>query len=192
MHRTVEGTHKLDMMELTRGGGLQAGHVLTLSWADDSSIRLLVYQRSVVLCYAYRFDDGEEWQQVREEVAIACTPCHFGGRRAWFLCPGCGHKRRILYLAGVRFRCRWCHRLVYHSQREDIEEREARKIRKIRRRLSGDEELWAPFPAKPRGMHWCTYSRLYQQEQAAVERRDRAWMGGAVRLLQRWGRWPPE
>ena len=53
---------------------------------------------------------------IREPIPLTSTNCHGGGRRRWFLCPGCGSRRAILYLGQELFRCRSCHGLAYASQ----------------------------------------------------------------------------
>lgn len=57
-------------------------------------------------------------------VLITSTPCHLGGHRLWFQCPGvvdhrpCQRRCRILYLppGGRCFACRECHRLTYETR----------------------------------------------------------------------------
>jgi hypothetical protein len=36
------------------------------------------------------------------------------------------------------------------------------RSRRIRQRLGGSANLMEPFPERPKGMHWSTYLRLYQ------------------------------
>lgn len=48
------------------------------------------------------------------------------------------------------------------STREADHSRMLRKAQKIRERLGGSMNMLEPFPAKPRGMHWTTYIRLYR------------------------------
>lgn len=47
------------------------------------------------------------------------TPCNYGGKRRWFLCPIC--KRRVgkLYTTRLdnRFACRKCHNLTFESSK---------------------------------------------------------------------------
>lgn len=48
-------------------------------------------------------------------------PLVYQHRTWYFVCLGCGHKRRNLYAgvgAGVNFRCRVCYHLIYTSSRE--------------------------------------------------------------------------
>jgi hypothetical protein len=52
-----------------------------------------------------------------QDVALDSTAPHYGGRRLWFLCPGCGVRTGRLYLppGRDRFLCRGCHSLAYES-----------------------------------------------------------------------------
>jgi hypothetical protein len=137
-----------------------------------ASINVQVEQARVVLLYRIR-RQGENWQGIEEPVPLAWTPCHYGGQRRWFICPGvvhghvCGRRVAILYGAGRYFLCRHCCDLTYESQREDLPTRLITKAHNIRRRLGGSASSMEPFPAKPKGMHWRTYSRLYLKVQTA-------------------------
>ena len=53
----------------------------------------------VVLAYKRRSDD-ELWQNMEDPVSITWTACHYGGVRAWFICPvpGCQRRVAILYI----------------------------------------------------------------------------------------------
>ena len=112
---------------------------------------------------------GEPEREVRERVPLAWTPCHYGGRRPWFVCPGlgCGRRVALLYGAGVYFCCRHCYALVYESQREGECDRHRRRAQAIRRRLGGEPDIDGPLPSKPKGMHWRTYHRLRLEGRAA-------------------------
>ncbi len=59
--------------------------------------------------------------------------------------------------------------------------RAIRRAQKIRMRLGGSANLSAPFPSKPKGMHWRTYERLRRNEEAAQQRS----LAGMVALLNR-------
>ena len=59
------------------------------------------------------------------KVALTWTPCYFGGRRWWFICPlvinrcECGRRVGALYLDGGKyFGCRHCYNLTYESSKE--------------------------------------------------------------------------
>ena len=55
-------------------------------------------------------------------VNLDITPCHFGGIRYWFKCPGCNRRVAILYSGGI-YACRRCKNLCYHSQKENNNKR---------------------------------------------------------------------
>lgn len=51
-------------------------------------------------------------------VRTTCTPCHFGGKRNWFLCNSCGGRVAILYADSEfsKVQCRVCSELKYQKQ----------------------------------------------------------------------------
>ena len=106
----------------------------------------------------------------RQRVAISRTSCNFGGERAWAICPRCSRRVAILFDRGGLFACRGCCGLTYSSQRETPKFRSIRKARKMRERFGGGENLMAPFPDKPKRMHWRTYERLVCRYADAVAR----------------------
>src|SRR5215467_9793628 len=92
-------------------------------------------------------------------VPFVFTATEFGGRRAWFQCPGCKSGCRVLY-GTDSLRCRKCRALKYQSQYETPAFRMLERARKIRRRLGKSGGAGDPLPAKPRYMHWKKYRRL--------------------------------
>lgn len=100
---------------------------------------------------------------------VVWTPCNYGGRRAWLVCPHCGHRRTKLYGPALHrcspdiAWCRECLQFGYWSHlRADWVERRRRKAERIRERLGGSTDLYAPFPRRPWGMHRRTYAALRQ------------------------------
>jgi hypothetical protein len=69
--------------------------------------------------------------------------------------------------AGELFACRRCYGLAYASQQETPMRRGVNQAQKIRMRLGGSVNLFAPFPEKPERMHWRTYLRLRARAEAA-------------------------
>jgi hypothetical protein len=61
---------------------------------------------------------GQEWEDVRQDVPLDWTPCHFGGERPWFICGNCGRRVAVIYGAGKYFACRHCYDLTYRSCQE--------------------------------------------------------------------------
>jgi hypothetical protein len=100
-------------------------------------------------------------------VAFDYTPCHLGGSRRWFLCPGCGRRCAILYPV----KCRVCLKLIYASEHEGVLDRRYRAAFKLRERLGQSEGgLAAPFPSKPKLMRWHTYFKLRRKALANEQR----------------------
>jgi hypothetical protein len=169
---TTAGRVSLDVRYLCGQGLLSPGRSVSLSWnhgdGGADSIRLEVTDGGLLLNYRVR-QDGSESEDVREEIALTWTTCHYGGGRAWFICPGtsdgapCGRRVAILYLGELYFCCRHCYSLAYESQREDVGERHRRKAQTIRRRLGGGSGLLEGLSEKPKGMHWRTYDWLSRQ-----------------------------
>lgn len=67
----------------------------------------------------------------------------------------------------LRIACRHCYQLAYESQREAAHDRALRRTQAIRMKLGGSGSLAEDFPERPKGMHWRTYSSLYQKAQEA-------------------------
>jgi hypothetical protein len=163
--KTTACYYQLDVRRWQRDGLLAGGQFFAWQWTQDdevvSSINVKSEPSRVILSYGHRESDEEAWHSEQYPVWLDWTPCNYGGARAWFLCParGCGRRVAILYL-GTLFACRHCYQLVYNSQRAQAWERALSKAQAIRVRLGGTANMYAPFPWKPRGMHWRTYHRL--------------------------------
>lgn len=167
---TADGLLWLDINWLHRHGYLHPASWAMLSWKrrgeQSGSITLRSEGERLILSYQQRRryrDDA--WEPVEQPVHLTWTPCYYGGRRAWFICPGFGCGRRVgkLYAGGRYFLCRHCYDLAYESQRESRASRLQSKAQDIRRRLGGDPSSLAPFPDKPKWMHWDTYLRLFRE-----------------------------
>lgn len=65
--------------------------------------------------------DGQK-EEMDYRVELTTTPCHFGSKRYWFICPlvvngvRCRRRVGVLYGAGSYYGCRHCHDLAYESQ----------------------------------------------------------------------------
>lgn len=57
------------------------------------------------------------------KIPLATTPCRYGGKRYWFICPWykrgvyCGKRVGTLYKDGDYFACRHCYELTYSSRK---------------------------------------------------------------------------
>jgi len=186
---TLDQVQRLDIRWLHRSGYLTA-YPHRVTWHQGKhqagAISLSLQPEGLVLEYSYR-TSGEDWEPVREVITLDWTLCYGGGKRPWFLCPGCQRRVAIFCSRGKWFLCRHCYRLPYASQCEAPIDRTYRRVRKIRTRLGASHNLHIPVLPwqKPKGMHWKTWERLCRQERDAhtvvLE-----YMGlGLERLLQR-------
>ena len=109
--------------------------------------------------YGVDVQDGRQ-SEVAVCVGVTWTPCNYGGKRPWFLCPrgGCGRRVAILY-GGSDFGCRTCRGLTYNTQRVPPASRPLERAQRFRVRLGGSVDMTQPFPPRPKGMHFLTYMK---------------------------------
>lgn len=153
----------LDVRQLQRDKLLISDKSFMVSWKRDgqvlASINVRTNSNSVMLNYRHqRFGD---WENKEYPVRLDWTNCAFGGRRAWFLCPAQGCRRRVAILySGSIFACRHCYKLAYACQRENSGDRAIRRADNIRKQLGWSAGIANPNGDKPKGMHWVTFERL--------------------------------
>ena len=91
---------------------------------------------------------------------VLTTPCHFGGRRYWWVCPHCDRRCRILYCRGL-FVCRQCSGAYYKTQAtKDPVPRIDNELNRLCIRLGAQRITLDKIPDKPKGMQWRTYMRM--------------------------------
>ncbi len=174
----VEDHLSIDVRRWHQSGLLDPLSAFTTTWSrylGESSISVVVLgvigdsADALRLSYSWGLP-GNEKEVIAYRVPIEWTPCNFGGRRPWFVCPGrcCGRRSALLYLGRGYFLCRRCQDLSYASQRERNSSVPAlHRCQRIRTKLGGSANMSEPFPDKPKGMHWKTYRRLYERHEAA-------------------------
>jgi hypothetical protein len=177
---TVEDCRSVDVNKLQRAGCLAPGYSGGWQWLRDgdrvANISLTCDGRTLTLEYRVR-QYGGDWNDVRQAVRLIFTPCHFGGTRPWFLCPGivngtrCGRRVAKLHAGGRYFLCRHCYQLSYASQSEREFDRLLRRANKRRTQLGGEPGTGSMIAAKLKGMHWKTYearvAEIFRLEDAA-------------------------
>ena len=136
----------------TRGGGM-FGDGATVEWSLVPSEDRVFGVATITSIIGASFS-GEV------AIDISWSPCNFGGRRAWFHCPGCDGRTSRLFIKDHEFRCRNCAKVSYKSQHQSAELRKLERAAEIRVRLWGLPRTGAPFPEKPARMHLNTYCRL--------------------------------
>mgnify|MGYP001610442022 CR=1 FL=1 len=161
--RSVESCLSIDVREWQRLGYLNVGRKFTWKWNLRDGrvfiIGVVVEEGRIALQYKIRTEDCSY------HMALSYTPCHFGGTRVWFRCPGRGCGRRVakLHLRNEAFLCRDCNRLAYCSQRLTRSDRAIRQAIWIREKLGGEPSLIGLFPTRPARMHRKTYSSLLER-----------------------------
>jgi hypothetical protein len=169
--RTVENTFQLNIARLKEWGSLTPGAVGRLTWSmrglETASMGYTTHSDHIVFRFRYSENGSTNWQSIERRIDLESTPCHFGGSRKWFVCPGCASRMGTLCLHQNRFLCRHCLGLPYRSQNSSKYDRQIHKANKLRARIGSETR-------KPKGMHWSTYRRLTARyidaEQAATLR----------------------
>jgi hypothetical protein len=160
----AEETKRIDVRYLHGRGMLAANRYSSLSWScggePSGNIGLRSDGDKLVLNYRAKQSHEDEWTQIEENVYLDWTPCNFGGKRPWLLCPKCSQRVALIYSVGKRFLCRHCYNVTYSSQCESLHDRLLRKSRKIRERLEAEPSIYEPVLFKPKGMHQITFDRL--------------------------------
>lgn len=63
-----------------------------------------------------------EKEDMNYKIRLTTTPCHYGGRRYWFVCPltkneqYCGRRVGVLFSINKWFGCRHCGEIAYRAQ----------------------------------------------------------------------------
>lgn len=181
----VEDCRSLDVNRLHKAGCLEPGYRGGWQWSRDgeeiAGIRFWCEAFRLVLSFRFR-RYGEDWQDVEQPVGLIRVPCHLGGQRPYFRCPGvvngryCGRRVAKLYSGGPYFLCRHCYDLTYVSRSERGEDRFLRRANKRRMALGGEPGPAYPIAEKPKGMHWKTYWKLVDEIEDAEARADREFL----------------
>ena len=116
-HHFFDGSVRWGGMRWIRNGE-QTGNInFVVSTADGDEF--IHFQYTVTDRYS-----GEK-NSFDYKARLDWIPCHFGGRRWWFICPlvvsgrACNRRVGALYLGnGDYFGCRHCYNLTYESSKE--------------------------------------------------------------------------
>ena len=174
----TDSFRRVDLARLKQLKMLEPGCRSRLVWSRDGeevgSMVIESHASHLILDYRSR-NHGGEWQPIRDTIPLDYTYPNFGGERAWFRCPSCHRRKRVLY-GGRYFRCRNCYRATYPSQYERDYFRSLNRAQAIREKLGGGLCTDDPFPPKPKRMRWKTYYRLMERGKAA----DREFFGAVM------------
>jgi len=107
----------------------------TITWSyngiEKSSIGIIAKRDSwntpnertyINLHYTHTDHWSGEKSDMNFDIETTTTPCRFGGKRYWFICPltkngqYCGKRVGVIYSIGKWFGCRHCGNIAYASQ----------------------------------------------------------------------------
>lgn len=153
---TVDDFPRIDIRHMRRLGMLQSGTSGTLSWSFGANHFGMVDFE----CHADRlilYRQGRRSQADAQIVQFDTTPCNYGGKRRWFLCPSCSRRVAVLCGVGGSFLCRHCHHLPYLSQSQSRLRRLIRRRQGIEKRIF--ERSDGRHRRKRKGLHRQTFAR---------------------------------
>lgn len=165
--RKAEHLRSICVNRLYQAGHLKPGNFAGWEWRRDGEQVASIGTRGEAarLRLVYRVTpEGEDPEDIDMPINIDWTPCHLGGTRPFFICPGvvngreCYRRVAKLFLARRYFLCRHCHRVAYACQSETPADRAMRAANKLRMAMGGEPGLGS-YVRKPKGMHWATYAR---------------------------------
>ncbi len=121
---------KIEIWWLRKHGYLKNGYHLggikwTSEWPHKESnigFSVSINENSYLQLRYTTADDNEDKQDFDYKIPLTTTPCYFGGKRYWFICPWyvnekyCGRRIGVLYLGDKYFACRHCYNLTYNSR----------------------------------------------------------------------------
>lgn len=178
--RTTEAAKRVDIRYIRKQGWLYDGRTGLLSWTcrgePSGTVGYHIYGDTFILDYKVQ-ENGGAWEAIKLPVALSSTPCRYGGKRYYFLCPGlnCGRRCEVLYSADKYFVCRKCAGLIYDSQKGSKLDQIIEAKHKLGKRIFENYEHGEGW-GKKKGMHWKTFHLLHAKYQAL----ENAWAYGVA------------
>lgn len=132
-NNAVEDHYSVSTKFLNKHGyfkGYQCGNVFWTNSFGERTASIGVYVSvggwQGEIRFQYNFTDrlSDKKTQYDYMVRLVATPCRYGGKRWWFICPlinggvNCQRRVGVLYLGGRYFGCRKCLNLVYQSSKD--------------------------------------------------------------------------
>lgn len=125
------GAKKISTCFLRKNGyftGWRSGTITwTSSWSESKSsvgieVSTINGEDYLRIHYTQTDRDTGEKKDFDYKIPLTTTPCRYGGKRYWFICPWyknseyCGKRVGTLYKDGDYFACRQCYNLTYASR----------------------------------------------------------------------------
>ncbi|MCP4650469.1 MAG: hypothetical protein GY853_10370 [PVC group bacterium] len=119
---TTDQCCQLDMSDLSKKVDFIFEQERIFFWSSamgSSSIKVITVPPDKIRLQ-YTITSSGQQQDLDYLVRLDSTPCNYGGKRRWFICPSCNCRCRILYRppSDTYFLCRVCYNLTYTSQQE--------------------------------------------------------------------------
>ncbi len=191
--QTVNDLISLDIRSLNRAGLLKEGEPFTCRWWKENvlgeiygekTMGGILHEGAIRFVYDYSFLN-EPTKELTYDVALSWTRCNYGGKRPWFVCPGCYRRAAILYLSRSGYLiCRRCADLTYTTCQESGNpfNENLRRQQRIKDKLGWQDFSLAEFyqlrlyQIKPRYMHNKKFYPLLA-ELKRLQRLERAELG---------------
>ena len=173
----LEQTLCLRVAELKARGVFDGGS-FTWGWQCNGypSGSINIHSINNTLRLSYIFSE----EKVNQIIRVTHTPCNYGGKRPWMVCPGCGARVGVLSGLAKYFYCRNCYQLPYRTQLVCKADRYQERATKIKERL-GIENAGSlgrrvfDFD-RPKGMHRSTFHKLQAKANACLQSSVSLWM----------------
>lgn len=188
----AEDCRTLDVNRLHREGCLTPGRMGNWVWSRDGNETARIGYRAekghIVFSYRVRVNGGD-WESIEQPTRLTHSPCNFGNKRPYFICPGvvngraCGRRVGMLFAGGRYFLCRHCYNISYTSQSEPRYDRMLRRANKLRMALGGEPGTAHWIAPRPKGMWERTYQRKRFEIQCCEDQANRLFTANYQHLL---------
>lgn len=187
-HDKLEDFRRLDIRSLHKAGYTNEGCTGQWGWRSNgevqSTIQITTQKQQMILQYSA----GK--QNFNYPIQLQVTPCHYGGVRHWFLCPGCNGRVATLFItSNLLFQCRKCQKLNYTSQQESKLDATRYVMYKLRNKLDWQyDNAWMKYyyKIKPKGMHQTTFDKLVDRHDKLENRANRYCMASFKALEEKY------
>jgi len=158
---TTDEYHTLDIRQWSKDGLLDNNELFNFDWTFNEKIiatsRVKIDGNNIYITPIYYVGDSL-FDPEPQRIEIWYEPQPGSGYRAYLLCPGCLHRRCLLYGAH-KFLCRDCLQLVHPSTRESVNDLDKRRYTKACAKINSEPYLYGMVD-RPRYMHETTFNRL--------------------------------
>jgi hypothetical protein len=180
----VDEVRSMDIIELQRKKVFITGPgmIWTSSWSRNGEVVASISYRvessedgpsGLRFMYTITSNDSGEKKDYNYIIPVVSTPCNYGGKRWWYICPlivngqSCLRRCRIVYMpsGSEYFGCRECYHLTYESRQRHRENFYEGFEKPYNAAESAREELGRTRSLKKKEKLWHQLSRAH----AAIE-----------------------